>query len=448
VPTGCDFIAPARSRLSLRAAATALALALCSQSLGAEPTKSLNECVAIAIEHHPSLKSATATIEAGQQRVWQAASNYLPQVNAAYSASRRNSSLSSATGVGGGTTVGRTTNTFNFYNTGVNFSQVLFDFGQTLASIRAAEAQVQSLEADRTTQEATVVLNVKQAYYSLLAAQHLETVADEAVRQTQEHLRDAEARFRVGLAAKFDVTNQQVQAANAELNQVTARNNVAVARETLRNALGLDEPLNFGVVDSFEVPAVEVTEATAVTRAYESRPELQSIRAQEQSADEQVSALERRYLPAVTGNAGYQWSGNSYPLQSTWNVGAAVNLPILTGGLTRAQVGEAKANLAKLQFDESQLRQNIALEVRQAVLDLGRAGESIRVSKTALRQARENLDLAVGRYRTGVGNILEVTDAQATHTTAEANYVQALYAYDTSLAALVKATAHDWTATP
>jgi len=253
-------------------------------------------------------------------------------------------------------------------------------------------------------------------------------------------------RFRVGLSAKFDVTNQQVQVANAQLNQVTARNNVAVGRETLRNALGLDEPLTFDIVDSFEVRTVEVGEDEAVARAYQKRPELQSLHARQRSADEQVVALQRQYLPNITSNGGYQWSGDTYPLQSTWNVGAAVNLPILSGGLTRAQIGEAKANLAKLQFDESQLRQNIALEVREAVLGLQRAAESIRVSKTALGQANENLDLAVGRYKTGVGNVLEVTDAQATHTTAQANYVQALYGYDTSLAALEKATAHSWIA--
>lgn len=446
MPTGCDGTTAALSRAPVWAAAVALAVTLHGGAAVAEPTRTLDECVAIALERHPSLKAATATINAGQQRVWQAASNYLPQVNGAYSASRRNTSLSSSTGTSTGTVIGTVTRTFNFYSTGVNFSQVLFDFGQTLASIRAAEAQVRSLEADRTIQQATVTLNVKQSYYGLLAARHLEAVADEAVRQTQEHLRDADARFRVGLTAKFDVTNQQVQVANAQLNQVTARNNVAVGRETLRNALGLDEPLTFDIVDSLEVRTVEVGEDEAVALAYQKRPELQSLHAQQQSADEQVVALQRQYLPNITSTGAYQWSGDSYPLQSTWNLGAAVNFPILSGGLTRAQIGEAKANLAKLQFDESQLRQNIALEVREAVLGLQRAAESIRVSKTALRQANENLDLAVGRYKTGVGNVLEVTDAQATHTTAQANYVQALYGYDTSLAALEKATAHDWTA--
>jgi outer membrane protein TolC len=79
--------------------------------------------------------------------------------------------------------------------------------------------------------------------------------------------------------------------------------------------------------------------------------------------------------------------------------------------------------------------------VRQAVLNVQQAAESIRVSEKGLQLARENLDLAEGRYSTGVGNIIELTDAQASLTTAEANHVQALYTYKTSVAALEKATA-------
>jgi len=70
--------------------------------------------------------------------------------------------------------------------------------------------------------------------------------------------------------------------------------------------------------------------------------------------------------------------------------------------------------------------------------------ESIRVSATALRQARENLELAEGRYQTGVGNIIELTDAQASLTTAEANHVQALYNHQTAIAAVEKATAQSF----
>jgi outer membrane protein len=404
------------------------------------PAKTLAECIDIAVQQHPSLKAAGAAVDAGHQRVWEAASNYLPQLSANYAANRRNSSVSARIG-GTATNLGTQTQTFNFYSTGVSFTQVLFDFGQTLASIRSAQAAEQSLEADLSTQRDTVVLNVKQSYFNLLAAKRLLVVADETVHQSQKHLEQAQGRYDVGMAPKFDVTNVQVQLAQAELNQVTARNNVAVARETLRNALGLVGPLDFDIVDDFGRRRLPITAEAALALAYDKRPELQSIQAQERSTEEQIASLQKNLLPNVSGNGTYNWTGNDYPLQSGWNIGAAVNLSVFNGGLTIAQIGEAKANLSNLRFNEDVLRQNIALEVRQDVINMEQAAEAIRVAEKGLQQARENLELAEGRYKTGVGNIIELTDAQASMTSAEANYVQALYSYQNSVAAVEKATA-------
>jgi outer membrane protein len=398
--------------------------------------KTLAECIAIALEQHPSLKAATASVEAGQQRVRQAVSNYLPQVSASYDTSRQKTRpVTTLSGQAGAS------NTFNLHTAQGSLTQVLFDFGQNLNSIRSAQAAEQSLQADRTTQREVVVLNLKDAYFNVLAARRLLTVADETVRQNEKHLEQAQGRFNVGLAAKFDVTQAQVQLANAQLNQVTARNNVAVARESLRNALGLTGQLDFDIVDNFDVHQVSVTENEALNLAYDKRPELKSIRAQELAATEQIASLQKNYLPSVQGQADYRFQGTDYPSRDLWDIGATVNLNLFNGGLTTAQIGEQKANLANLKYNEEVLRQNIALEVRQDVLNLAQAAESIRVSETALRQARENLELAEGRYNTGVGNIIELTDAQASLTTAEANYVQALYNYKTTVAALEKATA-------
>lgn len=417
--------------------------AACSASALAadQPAKTLKECIAIAIEHHPTLKAAAASVDAGTQRIWQAASGYLPQINADYIATRQGTSVSARTQ----TQVGTTTTTYNFYNTGVSFSQRLFDFGKVLDSIRAAQASEQSLQADESTQRESVVLNVKQSYYNLLAARRLLGVADETLRQNQQHLELAQGRFGVGLAPKFDVTSAQVQLATTELNQLTARNNVSVARETLRNALGLTQPMDFDIVDDLGAERIEITDDQALQAAYDRRPELQSIHAQQRADSEQIAALKKDYLPYLTGNGGYNWSGSNYPLQSSWNIGAAVNLSIFNGGLTTAQIGEAEANLSNLKYNEEVLRQNIALEVRQAVLNLQQAEESIRVTEKGLQQARENLDLAEGRYQTGVGNIIELTDAQASLTSAEANHVQALYNYQTTIASVEKATAQSLT---
>lgn len=416
-----------------------------SAAMAAElPKKTLSECIAIALEHQPDLKAAASSVEAGRQRTWQAISNALPQVSGNYSANRRNTSATARTGARISGQGGNDSQTFNFYSTGFSLSQILFDFGQSLDAIRAARATERSLQADEATTRETVLFNLKQSYFSLLTGIRLLAVAEENVLQNQQHLELAQGRFDVGVATRFDVTQAQVQLATAELAEVTARNNVAVARETLRGALGSEQPLDFDIVDTLDVHDVKIDEASALDLAYGHRSELLSRKLQEESLSDQIAALEWSYLPSVTGTANYAYSGDTYPLDSSWNIGASVNVPIFNGGLTTAQIGEAKANLATLKYKEQSLRQQVALQVRQAVLNLGQSSESIRVSEKGLQQARENLDLAEGRYRTGVGNIIELTDAQASLTTAEGNNVQALSNYQTAIAALEQATAQSF----
>lgn len=408
------------------------------------PRKSLAECIAIAIANHPDIKASSATADAGHQRTWQAVSGALPQVSATYSADRRHTTASARTGTRILGTGGDRSQTFNFYSTGVNLSQILFDFGQSLEGIRAAQATERSLQADVATARETVLLGVKQAYYTLLTSKRLLDVAEENVRQNQKHLDLAHGRLDVGLATRFDVTQAQVQLANAELSALTAKNNVSIARETLRSALGSDAELDFDIIDTLDVHALRIDEPQALDLAYAKRPELVSQRLQQESIEHQIGALQRNYLPNVTGDASYTYSGTRYPLQSSWNFGAAVNLSVFNGWLTSSQIGEARANLSSLKYREQSLRQQIGLQVRQAVLNLGQAIESIRVSEKGVGQARENLAIAEGRYQAGVGNIIELTDAQASLTTAEGNHVQTLSNYKTAIAALEQATAESF----
>ncbi len=426
-------------RTTLLIALLATLVRPCVAASDALPRKTLQECIEIAIRQQPLLASSAASVEAARERVWESAAAYLPQVGGSFAVNRRHASAGSLTG---SSSLGSRSQTFNFYSSGVSLSQVLFDFGQNLALIHRSQALVNAADADAATQHDAVVFRVEEAYFGLLTAYRLRDVAEETVAQSQRHLDVAQGRFDVGYAARIEVTQAQVQLANAELSQVTARNNVDLGRETLRNAMGLVVPLDFDIVDVLEEPIRPIAEKDAVALAEKNRPELRSAMAQEEAASEQISAIQKDYFPKLSGNGAYNWTGSDFPLTDSWNVGATVNISVFNGGLTTAQVGEAKANLSKLQADRESLRQNITLEVRQATLNLHQAAESLRVANKGLQQARENLELAEGRYSTGVGSMIELTDAQTSLSNAEANRVQSLANYRTTLAALERATAH------
>jgi outer membrane protein TolC len=360
-------------------------------------------------------------------------------LNGAYSSSRRKSSFESRTQGPGNIGALSQSTISNFHSGAVTLSQTLFDFGQNLATIRAAYAREDALEADAATSRKQVIFEVKRSYFDVLASERLRAVADQTVRSNRKQLEQAIGRNEVGFAPRIDVTRSEVLVAQAELDQLAARNNATVAEETLRNALGLDAPIDFEIADELSRRAVVLDEAGALVAAYESRSDLQGLIALQRAADEDVSQYRRQHLPTVSADASYGWSNSEFPLQDNWVFGASVNVPIFSGGLTEGRVAEARANLRGLQADERTLRQQIDLEVRRASLDVQRSAQSIDVSARAAQQAAENLALAEGRYETGVGNVIELTDAQVQKTSAEAEHVGALYDYQVAVAALEQA---------
>lgn len=445
-PRPSDLADAMKRRIAIAATVFALACAAPAAFAQSEAPRSLAECIAIALGRHPSIGAAEAEVDAGRARVGQARSGYLPQLSGNWSSDRRQSSFSARTG-GPESSVGgdaATTETRYYFHQGaLSFSQKLFDFGQTLAQLRAAQARRDSLAADADTTRAQIVLEVKQAYFGLLAARRLAAVSDETVRNLEQQLELARGRNEVGFAPRIDVTRSEVQLANAELDRLTARNNVSVAEVTLANALGYEGPLPFDIEDVLAVQQASLEESAALGRAYEARPELRSVLARQRATEQDVAQRQRELLPTVRGDATYGGSASELPLAETWRVGAVVDVPIFDGGLTWSRIGEARANLHVLRFEEQRLRQQIALEVRRALLDVARAEEAIRVTERAAAQARENLELAEGRYQTGVGNVIELVDAQAARAGADADRVRALYDQRTAIATLEQAIAQE-----
>ncbi len=127
----------------------------------------------------------------------------------------------------------------------------------------------------------------------------------------------------------------------------------------------------------------------------------------------------------------FPWTG--------WNVGAFLNVPIFSGFLVKNQISEAKANLDVVKSNEELLKQQVRLEVEQAYSNMIEAAERIVTAQLTIRQAEDNLELANGRYATGVGNPIEVTDALVAVSSAKISYISALTDYKTAQASLEKA---------
>jgi outer membrane protein TolC len=141
----------------------------------------------------------------------------------------------------------------------------------------------------------------------------------------------------------------------------------------------------------------------------------------------------------LLGNAGYGWTGQDFPLDKQWTVGATLNFPLFSGFLTRSQVEEARANLEVASANEEYIRQGIRFDIEQAFSNLTDVRERTVLSELMVRQAKENRELAQGRYAAGVGNTIEVTDALVLEINAKTAYINALSDYHLAVASLEKA---------
>jgi outer membrane protein TolC len=116
-----------------------------------------------------------------------------------------------------------------------------------------------------------------------------------------------------------------------------------------------------------------------------------------------------------------------------------LSMPLYEGGVTGGKVSEAQANLHAAEAQRQTLRLSILLEINQAYVDIDSGTARITVTDISLKKAKENLDLAQGRYEAGVGPYIEVTDSQVASVNAETDRVQALYDYYLATARLYKA---------
>jgi len=385
-------------------------------------TLELERCIEIALKKHPGIRAAANTLKAGESRVGQAKSGYYPQVSGTASYSRTDPTS---------TTSGRLSTTagsaYDSYGSSVALSQNLFDFGKTSTQVKIQTLNLDASRSDFDTTNAQVVFGVKQSYYGLLLTKRNRDVARE-VGQYEQHLVQAKGFFEVGLKPKFDVTKAEVDLSNAKLNLLKADNALRLAQVTLNNAMGLPEAPDYEIQDSLAFQRVEVDLDQSMKKAYDRRPDLQSILAKKKSLDETITLQKKGYTPYVTGNAGYGWGGDSFPLDPGWSIGATLNIPLFSGFSTKYQVDEARANLDVLKANEEMLRQGIFLEVKQAWLNLQEAADRIVTAEV------------IGRYAAGVGSPIEVTDALVAQSNAKTTFIAALYDYKMAQATMEKAT--------
>jgi len=392
----------------------------------------LERCIDIALMKHPDIMAAAHQVRIGESRIGQARSGYFPQVNTETSYDRTQAYKSGVSNLAGASAS-------DMYSGRLTLTQNIYDFGRTSAKVGIANLNRDAYRQDLDNVTSLVILNVKQSYHTMLQAGENRRVAEETVAQFQRHLDIAKGFFEVGLKPKFDVTKAEVDLSNSRLSLIKAENTLRIARVTLNNAMGMPDAPEYVLENDLLFERHEPSYSDALKAAYGNRPDLQSLLHRETAARQSLDLARAGHYPTLTGNANYGYGGKDFPLGEGWNVGGSLNFPIFSGFLVENQVLESKANIDLLAANVESLKQQIRLEVDQAFSNLREATNRIDTTELTVRQAKENLDLAEGRYASGVGSPIEVTDALLALSNAKTNHISALADYQNALAALERA---------
>src|SRR6266550_4707279 len=400
----------------------------------------IEDAVRIGLDNHPRIKAAGERIGSQAAILGQQMGAYYPTIS---------STSFYRTGTAGSTGV---VNSFaaDAYSSQLNFNFTLYNFGKREGNVQAARETLDATKKDYETTNQDIILAIKQAYYVYLGAQAIVNVRKDTVRNRDLLVKQAQGFYQVGTRARIDVARAEANLYTAQADLIAAENAVKIAWVTLRNAMGSPPLPEQPVAEASPETVFSMNLAGARNVAFDARSELKSFDAQRRASDQLIATARRGHLPDIIFDASYgrrhvsdQTVGghnlNTFPLQPTWSVQLSLNIPIFDGFRTTNRVEETLHNYYNVKAQEEDRRQQIALDVEQSYLRVVETQERIKATDSAAKAAKENLDLAQGRYQVGVGSIIEVTDAETLYTDAQTTYIRTIYDYKIADAQLARA---------
>jgi outer membrane protein TolC len=323
---------------------------------------------------------------------------------------------------------------YDTYNASITLNQTLWDFGRTLGAFLAARDMERAALAGVDVAWQAVELDVRTGYYNVLATEALVAVADQTVNSNQKQLDLARGLFEVGQRPRFDVTTADVNYQQSLISQIIAHDAVILYRIALSKAVGQDVSKR-----TLELPSVpqdiDLDVPRLMAEALSARPDLRASELEISAADQNLSSAKSAWYPILGVSASYLWNNSRYPVagglpapdSNSWNILGTITWPFLNGGASMAQVDVQSGVLASSRASRDLLLLQVRSDVEQAVTTVNEARARRAVATKLVGQARENLDLAQGRYQAGIGTIIDVTVSQTSYTSAQAQEVKAVF---------------------
>ncbi|EJF29239.1 outer membrane channel protein TolC [Enterobacter sp. Ag1] len=378
---------------------------------------------------NPDLRKSAADRDAAFEKINEARSPLLPQL-----------------GLGADYTYGngfRDSNGINSNTTSatLQLTQTIFDMSKWRAlSLQEKTAGIQDVSFQ--TDQQSLILNTATAYFNVLSAIDALSYTEAQKQAIYRQLDQTTQRFNVGLVAITDVQNARAQYDTVLANEVTARNNLDNAVESLRQVTGND----YLSLASLNVDGFKTSKPDAVNNllkdAEKRNLSLLQARLSQDLAREQIRLAEDGHLPTLSLNAssgvtnssynGSKTSGNSqydnsYKGQN--QVGLSFSLPLYQGGQVNSQVKQAQYNFVGASEQLESAHRSVVQTVRSSFNNVNASISTINAYKQAVVSAQSSLDAMEAGYSVGTRTIVDVLDATTTLYNAKQQLSSARYNY-------------------
>jgi outer membrane protein TolC len=316
------------------------------------------------------------------------------------------------------------------YGPTVDLTYLLFNFGGRKAGVDETRQALYAANWLHNAAIQEVILNVQQAFYDFLVAKKLLVSQQSAVKETQMNLDAALVRHDAGLGTIADVLQARTAFSQAQLDLDGTQGEIAVTRGALATAMGLPANTAFDVDLPDEEMPIQETSAVVedlLATAQRQRPDLAAARAQAAQARAHLRKVRADGYPAITasGSAGRSFYDNPDIYNDVYGASVRLRVPIFTGfsHLYDVRQARAEADLAQARLESDE--QAVVLDVWTSYYDLKTAEQRVKTSDDLLKSAAESQDVALGRYKAGVGSFLDLLSAQAALDRARAQRVRA-----------------------
>jgi outer membrane protein TolC len=401
----------------------------------------LNEAVKIALTNNRDVRIALEDLKKSEAQIDEAYADVWPSINASGEYTRN--IKSPVLFIPPNTPFNPSAQTMTFSLGAKNSYAVAATLNQTLFSLKVNTAI--SIANDYhnyfkyagKSAEDEVILSVKEAFYTILLAAELINVSQKSYEVAKANFENVKSQFTHGVSSEYDLLRAEVQLANVDPILIQAKNNFKLAKNGLKNLLGIDLQKDINVIGEFKLEAAD-PDFIKDENDYllENNPMLTALEFQISVLEKNIKLETAGYFPTLSGFANYLWQTqdnsfdfSNYLWANTFTVGLRLSIPVFDGFRKNARIDQAIVEKTKLELIKLKAEEGLGIQLVQSQLKMQEARERVLAQEKSLTQAERAVQIAESRYNNGIGTQLEILDTQSSLTMSRTNYSQAIYDY-------------------